>query len=202
MEKTDKQYKSPVIVWLKMTDYMHAWIEYELGGNVRVRDQRVVCVMDLPGVREVMRMESEKTSLDQGFVGNSMSACWRNCIDSGFRLDQAAVERMYGITEEELKLFLPVECPSRCMNADGVLRPWGLDINFGKRQATAMQRILREEFWKAVENFDKEYAGKMNGKRYPAVDMIESFCQETGTPDLYVQAMRREWQRRVKRMKA
>lgn len=202
MDKTEKQYKSPIIVWLKITDYMHAWIEYELGGAVRVKDQKVVSVSDLPGVREIMRMESEKSPVDQSSVGNSMSARWRNCIDSGLRLDHDAVERMYGVTDEELKLFMPIECPSRCMNTEGVLRPWSLDINFGKRQATAMQRVLRDEFWNAVERFDREYAKKMNGKRYPAVDMIESFCADTGTPDIYVQAMRREWQRRVKRIKA
>ena len=62
-----------------------------------------------------------------------------------------------------------------------------------------MQQLLRDAFWEAVERFDSAYAQKMGGKDYPAVDMIEAFCAETKTPDLYVDAMRREWQRRQKR---
>ena len=51
----------------------------------------------------------------------------------------------------------------------------------------------------AVGDFNEDYAGKMGGREYPAVSMIEAFCEETGTPDIHVEAMRREWQRRVRR---
>ena len=54
----EKSYKVPPIVWLRVTDYMHGWLQYELGGDARVRDQRVVCVQHLPGAREVLRMET------------------------------------------------------------------------------------------------------------------------------------------------
>ncbi len=62
--------------------------------------------------------------------------------------------------------------------------------------------MLRQEFWKAVEEFDAEYKRKMNGERYPAVDMVEEFCLENETPDMYVDAIRREWQRRQKRVES
>ena len=63
----------------------------------------------------------------------------------------------------------------------------------------AERKLLREAFWKGVEDFDREYAAKHNGSKYAAVDMIEAFCVDTGTPDIHVDALRREWQRRVKR---
>jgi hypothetical protein len=50
-----------------------------------------------------------------------------------------------------------------------------------------------------VAEYDREYAKKQEGRKYAAVDMVESFCQEMGTSDLYVDTIRREWQRRAKR---
>ena len=47
----NKTYRTPPIVWLKMTDYIHGWLQHELGGAAMVGDQRVVCVQDLPGAR-------------------------------------------------------------------------------------------------------------------------------------------------------
>ena len=32
--------------------------------------------------------------------------------------------------------------------------------------------------------------------------MIEAFCKDTGTSEVYAEAIKREWQRRVKRGKA
>lgn len=197
----DKNYKTPPIVWLKVTDYMHGWIEYELGCAARVKDQRVVCVQDLPGARDVLRMETTEDVMDRRPVGNAMSATRRNCLTVGLELDGKVIEQEYGVSRESLKLFVPVECPRRCMTRNGVLRDWGGDVCLGKEQTSAMQRLIRNEFWKAVEEFDRKYAERMGGEHYPAVDMIEAFCAETRTPDLYVDAMRREWQRRVKRQK-
>lgn len=195
----EKIYKLPAIVWLRMTDYMHGWLQDELGGACRVRDQLVLSVQHLPGAREVLRMETAEDMMDPKPVGNSMSANWKNCIEAGLELDPGVVERMYGMTKAGLRLFVPVECPKMCLTKNGVLRPWTLDVNFGQRQATALQRLLRAEFWNAVEEHNRDYARRMNGRKYPSVDMIEDFCVATRTPDLYVEAMRREWQRRVKR---
>lgn len=198
MEK-EKKYKLPAIVWLKMTDYTHEWLQYELGGSLRIREQLVLSIQHIKGMREALRMETSEDLMDCVHVGNSMSATWKNCIDAGLDLDPDAVRQMYGITKDSLKLFVPVECPRMCLTKNGVLRPWTPLVNFGQKQAAAIQKLLRQEFWSAVEEFDREYANKLCGKHYPAVDMIENFCQHTKTPDLYVFAMRREWQRRVKR---
>lgn len=197
----DKNYKMPSVVWLKMTDYMHGWLQYELGGDLRVKDQQVLSVQHIPGAREVLRMETVDDMMNQKPVGNSMSSVRRNCIELGLRLDIAVVEQMYGVTKESLKLFVPIECPRMCLTRSGVLRPWTLNVCLGRQQATALQRLLRNEFWKAVEFYNQEYAEKMEGRKYPAVNMIEDFCIETGTLDIYVEAIRREWQRRVKRAK-
>ena len=200
--KMDKQYKLPAIVWLRMTDYTHGWLQWELGGEARIGLQRVISVQHLPGAREVFRsMESVEEMLDPKQVGNSMSATWKNCIEAGIKLDPDVIRDTYGMTKEELKLFIPVECPKMCLTKNGVIRPWTLDVNFGPKQAAAMQRLLREEFWKAVSEYNKQYARKKDGKKYPAIEMIEAFCAETKTSELYVDAMRREWQRRQKRLK-
>jgi len=195
----EKAYKTPPIVWLKVTDYMHAWLQYELGGGARIRDQRVVSVQHIPGARAVLRMETEEDIMEPRRVLNAMSGTRHNCLVCGLDLDPAVIEQTYGMTAATMKLFVPIEAPKMCLTKHGVLRPWTLDICLGKEQASAMQRLLRGEFWKAVDAFNLRYARKMEGRKYPQVDMIEAFCQETGTPDIYVDAMRREWQRRVKR---
>lgn len=196
----DRQYNMPSVAWLKMTDYMHGWLQYELGCSLRIGEQRVVCVQDLPGARDVLRMETVEEALTPKPVGNCMSAAWKNCIEAGLSLDPDVTERMYGITGNSLRLFVPIECPKRCLTENGVLRPWTLNVNFSHRQATSMQRLLREAFWDAVKEFNEAYARKADGRKYAAIDMIEAFCEQTSTPDIHVESIRREWQRRAKRM--
>lgn len=188
----------PAIVWLRMTDYTHGWLQYELGGEVKVKNLRVVCVQHLPGAREILRMPAEESAMPRP-VGSVMSGSWKNCMDDGLRLDPDVMARDYGMTKEAMALFVPVEMPRMSMTRNGVLRPWALTTSLSPRQATALQRLLRGAFWDAVEAFDRSYAGRMGGRKYPAVDMVEAFCEATGTPDLHVAAIRREWQRRCKR---
>jgi hypothetical protein len=195
----EKNYKLPAVVWLKMTGYTHGWLQNELGGGAKIREQRVVSVQHLPGAKEVLRMETVEDMMERKPVGNVMSATRKNCIDAGLIIDATVTKKMYGITQEQLELFVPIECPRMCLTKNGVLRPWTLDVCLGREQAAALQRILRAEFWKAVDSYDREYARKLGGRKYPAVDMIEAFCVDTKTPDLYVEEMRREWQRRQKR---
>ena len=181
---------------------MHGWLQWELGGEARVKDQRVVCVQHLPGARAILRMETVEDMMEKKPIGNVMSATRKNCMEAGLNIDEDVMAREYGVTREAMKLFVPVECPKMCLTKSGVLRPWTLDVCLGREQAAAMQRLLRNAFWQAVEEYDAGYARKMNGKKYPAVDMVEEFCMDTETPDLYVEAIRREWQRRVKRVKS
>lgn len=197
--KMEKNYKIPPITWLRMTDYMHGWLQHELGGGARIKDQRVVCVQHLPGAREVLRMETVEDMMEKMPAGNAMSGTRKNCLCAGMELDAGVIEREYGMTKELLKLYVPIECPKMCLTKNGVLRPWTLNVCFGKEQATALQKLLRREFWKAVEEYDAEYARKMDGRKYPAIDMVEDFCMDTDTPDMYTEAIRREWQRRCKR---
>lgn len=194
-----KTYKAPVVAWLKVTDYMHGWLQHELGCSAMIKDQKVVCIQHLPGARDILRMETEDDDMEKRSVGNAMSALRRNCVSLGLLIDQKAVERMYGMTVDAMKLFVPIECPRLCLNRNGVLRKWTLSVGFGREQATALQRLLRAAFWKAVEDFNAAFARCRGGARYTAMEMIEAFCQETKTSELYIDAMRREWQRRVKR---
>lgn len=191
----EKLYRLPVICWLRVTDYMQGWVQNELGGEAKAYGQRVVSVQHLPGARNVMRMETNEETMAPRQVGIAMSATLRNCIDAGLILDAEAVERMYGITKEALALFVPVECPRLALTKNGVLRPWTNDVCFGRTQARAMEKLLFREFWKAVAEFDKEYAEKMNGKKYPAKDMVEAFCDISGTYSYHVDTIRREWMR-------
>ena len=197
----EKKYKAPPIVWLKVTDYMHGWLQHELGGSVRVREQRVVSVQHLPGARAVLRMETVEDMMEKRPVDNAMSATRHGCYTAGLALDADVMKKEYGVTREQLQLFVPVECPKMCLTKNGVLRPWTNDVCLGKEQASALMRIIRDAFWQAVTEYDQDYAQLLEGKSYPAVDMIEAFCKETETSDMYVDAMRREWQRRQKRNK-
>lgn len=205
---SEKNYRLPAVAWLKVTDYMHGWLQKELAGGVRIGDKRVVCIQHLPGARDALRMETgndvtgRETSWSPTNGGeNTMSATRRNCIVAGLELDAPTVERLYGITREDLSSYVPIECPKICLTKDGVLRPWSNDTCFGQRQATALQRLLRDTFWQGVADFAQDYAREHEGEKYAQVDMIEDFCRSCDTPDVFVEAMRREWQRRVKRAK-
>ena len=197
----EKNYPLPAICWLKVTDYMHGWLQYELGGEARVKEQRVVCVQHMPGARDILRMETTEDTTAQKPVDTAMSATLRNCIAAGLVLNADEVTQLYGINKEALQLFIPIECPKMCLTKNGVLRPWTQDTTFSHKQATALQRLLREAFWQAVAEYDRQYAREHQGEKYAQVDMIEAFCERTSTPDLYAEAMRREWQRRCKRIK-
>lgn len=194
-----KEYRQGAVVWLQMTDYMHGWLDWELGCEVRAHDQRVICVQHLEGARDVLRMETVEDMMEKQPLGIAISATRRNCFDAGLKISPETMRDEYGVTKEALALFVPIECPKLCLTRNGVLRPWTLDVCFGKDQARQLQKLLRAEFWAAVERFDREFAEEEEGRKYAAREMIEEFCVETRTPDLFVEAIRREWQRRVKR---
>lgn len=181
---------------------MHGWLQYELGSPVlRIKNQKVVSVQHIPGARDVLRMETVEEGISRKRIGKSISGTLKNILDEGLSIDEASVEELYGIKKDTMKLFIPIECPKMCLTDRGVMRPWTLDINFGAEQAKDLLELIRREFWNAVDEFNQQYAERMNWQYYPAKEMIEHFCVETETPDLYVDALRREWQRRVKRQK-
>lgn len=189
---------TPAIVWLKVTDYMCAWCQFELGGRVTARGKKVICLQHLPGARDILRMDSVPDIPVNAPVGNTMSYNRRTIIERGLKMDGDAVSSAFGITQEQLSLFLPIECPKMRMTTSGVLRPWTADICFGGKQAKAVQNLLREAFWNAVRNFDKNYSERMGGKAYRAIDMVLEFCAETGTSTEYADLIRREWSRQSK----
>lgn len=196
---SEKSYKLPAICWLRVTDFMGAWLQYELGGGARVKELRVVSVQHLEGARKVLRMETVEDVLEPSPVVNAMSATRHGCITAGMTLDEGVTQQLYGITRQELEQFMPVECPRLALTKNGVLRPWTDDTCFGVKQATALQRLLREAFWQGVGEFARKYAHKRQGEKYPQEEMVRAFCKETGTSDIHVPGIRREWQRRVKR---
>ncbi len=198
---SERQYKTPAICWLKVTYFMQGWIQHELGGGVIVKDMKVASIQHLPGARRALRMETVYEPMGQGVIENSLSSTFRNALDAGMRIDQKTMEETFGATRESLLQFIPIECPRLCMTSGGVLRPWTLDVNFGSKQAAALQRILRDAFWQAVGEYAEGYAREHRGEKYAQMDMIEAFCKDTETPDVHAFAMRREWQRRVRREK-
>jgi len=199
VDMAQKYYDIPPIVWLKITNYMHGWLQHSLGGEARIKGQRVLSVQHLPGARDILRMETTEDMMDKQKVANAMSGTRKNCFSAGLDIDPNVMKQEYGVTKDLMELFVPIECPKMCLTRHGVLRPWTLDVCFGKEQASAMQRLLRHEFWRSVEDFDEKYAEAMNGDKYPAREMIEDFCAQTGTPEIHIDVIRREWQRRMKR---
>lgn len=187
------------ICWLRVTDYMQGWMRTALGGSMSVKGQPVLSVRLLDGVREVMMMPTNDEMPKGGVQDAAMSATWRNALEAGLALDPAVMEKEFGASRELLRQYVPIACPRKSVSKDGILRPWTNDTCLGKRQAIALTRLLRDEFWKAVERFSEEYAGEHQGEKYAQVEMIEAFCKATHTDDTHVEAMRREWQRRCKR---
>lgn len=198
-------YPVPNIAWLWVTDFMHGWMQYELGGEARIGERRVVCVQHLEGARAALRMQTGEDIVNppkqKATAPMTLSATRYNMYREGLRINPEMMQRDYLVTEESLKLYVPIECPKMRLTRNGVLRPWTLDTCFGNAQTRTLQDLLRREFWQAVALFDEEYAERC-GAPYPAKEMIEAFCKTTDTPDMHVDYMRREWQRRQKRKNA
>lgn len=164
-----------------------------------MNNRRVVSVQHLDGARAALRMETVDDTMEPGAVGSAMSAARYNCVAAGMTLNPEVVKQLYGVTKEELALFVPIECPRLTLTNNGVLRPWTSATCFGQKQATALNRLLREAFWQAVGEFSEQYARQRRGEKYAQEEMIEAFFRETKTSDIHVEAIRREWQRRCKR---
>ena len=194
----ETKFKMPVITWLRVTEFMRGWLEYEYGGGVVIKEQKVLSLLHLPGAREVFRLATVDDRMVRAPLGNAISSTRKKCIEAAMQIDEGVMKGNYGVTMAELEQFVPMEVPKMCVNDDGVLRPWTNDIAMGEKQATAMQRLLRDAFWQAVEDYDRDYE-MLAGGGYPAVEMIEAFCATTKTNDIHVESMRREWQRRQRR---
>lgn len=196
----DRQNSLAAVVWLKVTDYMQGWLLKEFGGEARIGDSRVVCMQHMEEMKAAMKMTTEKDQHQPGQPPTVMSAQLHNCIMAGLGLDVPGVMREYGLTQETIEMYVPLEMPALRVTPDGVLRPWKLNITLGREQTAAVLRVIRSKFWQAVEKFDRDYARQH--RNYAAIDMIEAWCTHTDTPDTYADAMRREWQRRQKRDKS
>lgn len=192
--------KIPAICWLRVTNYMHDWVAHEMCCTLKANRQNIVCLQHLEGVRDIMRMESyEDIELKAGRVENAMSAKRYRVVKAAMEVSETATSRLYGIDREALGLYMPIECPPVCMTKNGVLRKWTDNVCFTHDQATALQRRLRDYFFEQLAEFDSYYAEQMGKRPYPAIDMVEAFCDEKDVNDMYADTIRREWQRRLKR---
>lgn len=191
----ENRYQLPATAWLRVTDYIHGWLQHELGGAIRIGEQYVVCVQHLQGARKILRMETVEDMARGVLVKGAMSGTMHNCIQAGMKIDAGAVQDLYGISVQDMKLYVPIECPKMCLTANGVLRPWTLEVCFSKEQAQQLLALLRGEFWKAVAEFDRMYAAETGDTGYPVIDMVEEFCKFTGTASYHAETIRREWLR-------
>jgi len=192
----------PAIVWLRVTEFLSGWLVYEYGSKVMVNGRRVVCLQHLDGVRDILRMETvDDTELSpDATVELSLSAQRYSMLNAAMTLSPEVTERVYHLSLEELLSFVPIEVPRVRLTEEGLLREWGGDAMLGDAQAKALLRLLRHCFWEGVERFARRYARQHEGEKSAQEDMIEAFCKMTKTSELHIEAIRREWQRRAKRM--
>jgi hypothetical protein len=196
-----KSTKMPAIAWLRVTEFIRGWLDYEFGSKVMVNGRRVVCLQHLDGVRDILRMETvDDMELSPDLpVDLSLSASRYGLISAAMTLSPEAAERMYHLSLEQMQQFVPIEVPRLRLTQEGLLRPWSGDAMLGDAQAKTLLRLLREAFWEDVERFARRYAIEHEGERYAQEDMIVAFCKMTRTSELHIEAIRREWQRRCKR---
>ena len=189
------------IAWLHITGYAHDWLSNEYGGSVRLYGKPVVSIAHLSGAKDILRMETVDDMAAPEDSRLAMSAMRMDCMEAGIALSPETIRRMYGMTAEQLKMFVPIECPKMALTKYGVLRPWNRTTSFGKRQAMALNRLLMKNFWQAIEDYNTALceAGKAPGT---AISVIEGFCEKTGTGEIWIEDLRREWQRRVARNKS
>ena len=187
------------ICWLKITDYMRGWARRALGGTKRVRNNTVIEVQHIAGVQAVLEMPADDELHPDVVPGNVICDTWHAALEVGLEMDAESVEKLFCVTRELFCQYPPVSCPPYAMYEDGTIHPWDSDTSFGQQQAASLLRLIREAFWQAVGVFSNTYQQAHKGERYAQVEMIEAFCKEYRTDDMYVEAMRREWQRRQKR---
>lgn len=188
------------ICWLRVTDYMQGWIRDALGGALVMEHQPMVSLDGVVGAREAFELPVADEE-DRSVPGSAVSDLWMHAMITGVDMDPTGMEETFGVTEATLRQYLPIECPLFAFTEDGVFRPWSSGMVFGRAQAIALQRVLREAFWRGVKAYSKRYALAHAGEHYAQEEMIEAFCHDTHTDDTHVQAMRREWQRRCKKEK-
>ena len=192
------QFTMPV-AWLQVTGYAHDWLFKTYGSSIRLYDKPVLSLTGLDGARDILRMETaEDMTGELNAVGVSLSAMRMDCLQNGCKVSPEAIGRLCGLTKEQLVTFVPVECPRMALMEFGVLRPWNRQTCFGKRQAAALYKLLMSVFWKAVEEYDLRLREGGNGPD-TAIEMIQGFCQATGTNEIWLEDLRREWQRRISR---
>lgn len=196
-----KSIRMPAIVWLRVTEFLRGWLDYEFGSKAMVNGRRVVCLQHMDGMRDILRMETvDDTELSPDLpVELSLSASRYSLLQAAMTLSPEVAERIYHLSSEQLQQFVPIECPRLRLTQEGLLREWGGNAMLGGAQAKALLRLLREAFWEDVEQFARHYAREHEGERYAQEDMIAAFCRMTKTSDLHIEAIRREWQRRCKR---
>lgn len=196
-----KSFRMPAIVWLRVTEFIRGWLDYEFGSKVMVNGRRVVCLQHLDGARDILRMETvDDTELSPDLpVELSLSASRYSMLQAAMTLSPEATERICHLSPEQMQQFVPIEVPRVRLTEEGLLRPWSGDAMLGDAQAKALLRLLREAFWEDVEQFARRYAREHEGEEYAQEDMIAAFCKMTKTSELHIEAIRREWQRRCKR---
>lgn len=187
-------YPTPPVAWLSVTTYMHHWLCREFGGAVHLHEKPVLSISHLPGAREILRMQTQDDVMKPAQMRWSLSAMQMDCLKAGIRVGPKAVESMYNMTPEMLNTFLPIECPRMALTTNGVMRPWNRVISFGQSQAFALTKLLRNTFWQAVGDYESRFQWP-EGAQHTTIAMIEGFCADTGTPDIFAADLRREWQR-------
>ena len=187
-------YPTPAISWLYMTEYTHDWLYNEFGGNILLHERKIISIHHLKGARQILRMETVEDVLEPGNTRWAMSAMKMDCMQLGIGIGPNNIKEQFGLTKEQLRMFVPIECPRMALTSNGVLRPWSRNTSFGRSQSIELMRFLRDKFWQAVE----EHKAKMeaDGKTpQTAIQLIESFCEDNNINEVYLDDLRREWQR-------
>ena len=190
----NQKYPTPSVAWLQITGYTHDWLYHEFGGSILLHGKQIVSIAHLPEARKILRMQTQEDIMGESPNRISLSAMRMDCLQLGCSIGPKSMQDNFKITTEQLNLFVPIECPRMALTKYGVLRPWDRTTAFGKEQANSLLNFLRRAFWQAVAEHEQALTEK-GQKPETAIKLIESFCQETGTSDVWVSDLRREWQR-------
>jgi len=190
-------YPTPAVAWLQTTKYLHDWLINEFGGNVRLHNKPVLTVTYLPGVKNILRMETLDDVTEKVDNKLSMSAMRMDCVTLGCSIGPKTMQELYGMTPELLDTYLPIECPRMALTKYGVLRPWSRNMTFGKQQASELLILLRNAFW---DNVNEYYQALISEGNAPdtAINLIRSYCEDKHISEVYIDDLRREWQRLLK----
>lgn len=178
-------------IWVRFTPYIAPWAEDEYGTGLRLCGRCVLELRPLPGIRDLMR----EPVVDDATCGvpdsNTLSQLHYELVRAAFGANVLVASTHYHLTPDELRSFLPVSVPEYLLQKNGAIHHFARTMQLRHTTANKVADAVYAAFWRAVHQYATGNAGAFTTDK----DMLQSFCEHLGIPDIAVDDMRNQYQR-------